>query len=238
MLGRTRTLWTIMLFLHLCKQTLQDLYLTKWNAALSASSDGLIYDSYKVMPWYSNYFNKIVIPKFRYAFVKFVTKNHRLPVVSGKWHRPRLYNQRMCEVCDVLGDEYHFLLVFKSLCGLRQRYIPEYYFKYPSMYTFIAFMSSDYVKTIRNLAAFVYSSFQRITLRIILFSFCLLVHACIIWIVKCSQTMSKLNKWTMNYVMGLRPLKYLYSYSVEIDFRRQCRRQILTTKVDPPRCKG
>ena len=28
--------------LHLCKHRLQDLYLTKWNAALSASSDGLI----------------------------------------------------------------------------------------------------------------------------------------------------------------------------------------------------
>ena len=34
-------------FLHLCKQGLQDLlYLTKWDTALSASSDGLIYKSY------------------------------------------------------------------------------------------------------------------------------------------------------------------------------------------------
>ena len=112
------------------------------------------------MGCYSNYFNKIVITKHRYAFVKFVTKNHRLPVVSGKWHRPRPYNQRMCEVCGVLGDEYHFLLVCKSLSDLRQRYIPEY----PSMYKFIALMSRDHVKTIRNPATFVYSSFQRITL--------------------------------------------------------------------------
>ena len=111
-------------FLHLCKRRLQDLYLTKWNAALSASSDGLIYKSYKVMPCYSNYFNKIVIPKHRYAFVKFVTKNHWLPVVSGKWHRPRPYNKIVCEVCGVLGDEYHFLLLCRSLSDLRQRYIP------------------------------------------------------------------------------------------------------------------
>ena len=68
-------------FLHLCKQRLQDLYLTQCNAALPASSDGLIYKSYKVMPCYSNYFNKIVIPKHRYAFVKFVTKKHRLPLL-------------------------------------------------------------------------------------------------------------------------------------------------------------
>ena len=32
-------------FLHMCKQRLQNLYLTKWNDALSASSDGLIYKS-------------------------------------------------------------------------------------------------------------------------------------------------------------------------------------------------
>ena len=133
--------------------------MTKWNAALSASSDGLIYKSNKVMPCHSNYFNKIIIPKHRYAF-----KNHRLPVVTGKWHRPRPYNQRMCEVCGVLGDEYRFLLVCKILSDLRQRYIPEYYFKYPSMYKFIALMSTDHVETIHNLAAFVYSSFQRITL--------------------------------------------------------------------------
>ena len=54
---------------------------------------------------YSNYFNKIVIPKHRYAFVKFVT-----------------------------------------------------------MYKFVALMSTEHVNTICNLAAFVYSSFQRITL--------------------------------------------------------------------------
>ena len=95
--------------------------MTKWNAALSASSDDLIYKSYKVRPCYSEYFIKIVIPKHRYAFVKFVTKNHRLSVVSGKWHRSRPYNQRICEVCGVLGDEYHFL----NLSDLRQIYIPK-----------------------------------------------------------------------------------------------------------------
>ena len=69
---------------------------------------------------------------------------------------PRPYNQRMCEVCGVLGDEYHLLLVCKSLSDLIPRYIPEYYFKYPSMYKFIALMSTAHVKTIRNLATFVY----------------------------------------------------------------------------------
>ena len=48
------------------------IYSTKWNAAISASSDGLIYKSYKV----SDYFIKIVIQKHKYAFVKFVAKNH------------------------------------------------------------------------------------------------------------------------------------------------------------------
>ena len=61
----------------------------------------------------------------------------------------------MCEVCGVLGDEYHFPLVCKNLSDLRQRYIPKYYFKYPSIYKFIAIMSADHVKTIRNRAAFV-----------------------------------------------------------------------------------
>ena len=35
---------------------------------------------------------------------------------------------------------------------------------YPSMYKYIALMSIEHIKTIRNLAAFVYSSFQWITI--------------------------------------------------------------------------
>ena len=66
-------------------------------------------------------------------------------------------------MCGVLSDEYHFLSVCKNLGDLRQRYINIYYM-YRSMYKFIALMSTEHVKTIRNLAAFVYSSFQRITL--------------------------------------------------------------------------
>ena len=67
----------------------------------------------------------------------------------------------MYYVCGVLGDEY--LLVCKNLSDLRQTYIHEY-FKYRSMYTFFAIMSTKHVKTICNLAAFVYSSLQRIKL--------------------------------------------------------------------------
>ena len=38
------------------------------------------------------------------------------------------------------------------------------------MYEFIALMSAEHVKTIRNIAAFVYSSFQRIRYLIIVLS--------------------------------------------------------------------
>ena len=45
------------------------------------------------MPCYSFYFNKIVIPKHRYAFGKFVTKNHGHTVVSGKWHQNQIMSK-------------------------------------------------------------------------------------------------------------------------------------------------
>ena len=40
-----------------------------WNAALSTSSDGLIYKSYNFRPCYSNYFTKIVIPNHIYMLL-------------------------------------------------------------------------------------------------------------------------------------------------------------------------
>ena len=62
----------------------------------------------------------------------------------------------MCEVCGDLGDEYHFILVCKNYSDLRHKYIPKHYFNFPFMYKFIVLMSTDHVKTICNLAAFVY----------------------------------------------------------------------------------
>ena len=86
-----------------------------------------MYRSFKLTPHYSSYFNVIKVSKYRQAMVKFITKNNNIPVVSGKWQRPRPYHQRLCEECELLGDEYHFLFLCKRLKALRSKYISRYF---------------------------------------------------------------------------------------------------------------
>ena len=82
-------------------------------------------------------------PCYRYYFLKFVTKNHNLPVVRGKWFQPKPYNERLCSTCEVLGDEYHFLFQCTKHQDLRSKFFARYYWERPSMYKFVELMSSQ-----------------------------------------------------------------------------------------------
>ena len=72
-----------------------------------------MYRKFKLEPHYSFYFNVVKVCKYRQAMVKFITKKPvtylMIHVVSGEWQRPRPSHQRLCEECEILGDEYHFL---------------------------------------------------------------------------------------------------------------------------------
>ena len=72
-------------FEHVLKRTLEDNYITEWNRAVSNSNDGILYRTYKLKPFYSQFINSITKPSYQYSFLNFLTKNHNLPVVRGKW---------------------------------------------------------------------------------------------------------------------------------------------------------
>ena len=108
------------------------------------------------MPSYSHYFDIIKIPKHRYAFIKFVTKNHALPIVKRKWHHPVPYNQRLCTLCGTLGDEYHFLLICDKYVNDRKIYIPFYFWRHPSMFKFSQLLSTTSNIFLKRLANYIY----------------------------------------------------------------------------------
>ena len=83
-------------FEHVLKQRVQDNYITERTRAVANSKDsGILYITYKLKPFYSPFINSLTKPSYRYSFLKFVTKNHNLPVVRGKWFQPNPYNERL-----------------------------------------------------------------------------------------------------------------------------------------------
>ena len=78
---------------------------------------------------------------------------HRLEIEAGRWARPyELVHERLCNNCNRLEDEYHFVIVRSLYNSLRRKYIDQVYWHRPSMYKFVNLITSDNTRTITNLA--------------------------------------------------------------------------------------
>ena len=99
----------------------------------------------------------LCVKSHRVALSRLIMSSHYLRIETGRWERPPIPRQdRMCNVCHKLGDEYHFLLECLSFQELRKRSIPKYYWNRPSMYKCVDLLRSNNKKVLKNLAKFVF----------------------------------------------------------------------------------
>ena len=77
--------------------------------------------------------------KFCQAFSRLRMSSHRLEIESGRWTRPNStpLDDRKCNLCNILEDEFHFVLECNMFVELRKKYISRYYWNRPSMHKFI-----------------------------------------------------------------------------------------------------
>ncbi len=89
------------------------------------------------------------------------TSSHRLAIESGRWSRPNRtpLENRLCIVCMILEDEYHFVLECPLYADLRKTYIRRYFWNRPSMFKFIELVTSENNIVCRRLAMFVHKAF-------------------------------------------------------------------------------
>jgi hypothetical protein len=107
-------------------------------------------------------FNKFLdfvnVTKHRIALTRLICSSHRLPVETGRWERPVIpAEHRLCNVCNVLGDEFHLLLECSLYTDIRKQLIPRFYWARPSMFKCVLLLQSQNKKLIRNVAKYVYN---------------------------------------------------------------------------------
>jgi len=147
-------------FLSLVKQRISDIYIQEINDNLHTSSRALLYRNL-----FDNnlakYLDIITVRKYRIALSRLRVSSHRLAIESGRWRKPESvpFDQRVCSLCNVLEDEFHFVLKCEKYNELRSRYIKKYYWNHPSMEKFIQLLKDENSKVIRNLAVFAYKAF-------------------------------------------------------------------------------
>jgi hypothetical protein len=156
-----QTIGNANVFLSVFKQSLHDTFIQTWEGRLNESSRALFYNSIRYFT-FQPYLQLCKFSKFRQSLTRLRVSSHRLEVEAGRWNKPTStpYNERKCKHCNLLENEYHFVLVCPLYVDLRKQYLKRYFTQRPSMFIFISLINSESGTEVRNLAMFVQKAFQ------------------------------------------------------------------------------
>ena len=123
-------------------QKLKDQYMQEWATHLKTASSGTNYRLFKDTLFKSQYLS-ILSNFYCKKFIAFRTRNHRLPIETGRWNGIAL-DERKCSFCRLdIGDEFHFIMSCKLFDTARKRLIKKYYYDHPSTLKFRQLMNTE-----------------------------------------------------------------------------------------------
>ena len=148
-------------FMTVLRQRLTDNFVQNWHSRLEDSSRAVFYKSIASFQ-FQPYLENVNVYKFCNAIRKLRLSSHRLEVEAGRWVRINRVpaNERKCTLCNVMEDEYHFVMECQRYTELRKKYLSKYYWQRPSMFKFVDLINSNNIKYIKNLGTFVYHAFK------------------------------------------------------------------------------
>ena len=135
-------------------QKLKDIFIQTWISKLDIESESNIYRLFKTNFEISKYVS-ILPTHLCKVFMAFRTRNHRLPVETGRW-RSVPFRERICHFCNKdIGDEYHMTLVCEKFKTDRCKYVKPYYYRNPNILKFRDLMNVSSKKHLLHLCLFI-----------------------------------------------------------------------------------
>ena len=132
---------------------LKDIFLQKWNSNIAITSNSNFYKYFKTIFQQSEYL-KLLPTSLCKTSIHFRTRNHKLPVETGRWTGIPLDDGK-CLLCQSdIGEEYHYLLACDYFKTSRRKYIKQFYYKRPNTLNFEQLLNTKNVKDLRNLCFF------------------------------------------------------------------------------------
>ena len=102
------------LFKTECTKIVEKHYVSEWQTEIMDREKHPIlrtYVLYKTLYEMEPYLYLVKNPKYRIAFSKIRTSSHKLEIERGQYTRPiTLIEKRICHLCKVVEDEFHFML--------------------------------------------------------------------------------------------------------------------------------
>ena len=149
-------------FLIVAKQRVRDQFVQNWHSRLENSSRALFYvqvSNFKLQP----YLEVLNSSKLITAMARIRVSSHRLMIETGRWNKPVAIplNERRCQTCNVLEDEFHFILECRKFENIRRKYIESNFWCRPNMVKFVNLMSSERPETVKCLSLYVYYALKK-----------------------------------------------------------------------------
>ena len=88
--------------------------------------------------------------------------SHRLEIEAGRWTKTvktPLVN-RKCKMCNVLEDEFHFILECPLYRDLRTELISKYFWRRPNMPKFVELCMSEAINRQKKISMFIEKAFK------------------------------------------------------------------------------
>ena len=82
-----------------------------------------------------------------------------LVIETLRWNKSPI-NERKCNFCLELEDEFHILSECKMYITIRKHILPNYYWNRPNILIFSELISTDNVKLLNLLATYVHKAFD------------------------------------------------------------------------------
>ena len=145
----------------LFKDRIQDIILQDYNNDINNLSINRLYSHLDHDFYGKDYLRLMKQSHLRIAISKLRLGSHNFMVERGRWTRPKTpHTHRLCKTCDTLEDEMHVFLECDRYRNLRQKYLPAYLYKNPSMFKFVDFLQKADGQMLSNLAVLCFKIFR------------------------------------------------------------------------------
>ena len=148
------------------EQTLSDQYIQEWESQINGMSSCITYKSLKPHFKQEKYLD-LPNRSDRINLCRFRCRNTKIPVVTGGFsnrNNPATpYENRLCETCDmnVIGDEYHYILVCPTFHEQRINYLSEFYIRNPNPEKLALLFQNNSISVLSKLAKLCFEVIRR-----------------------------------------------------------------------------
>jgi hypothetical protein len=152
-------------FLYYVKARLGDTFIHNWHSRLEQSSRSRLYRHLSDNFGFKSYLS-IKVTTFRIELTQLRCAAHRLQVEMGRWNKPLpiQFDERKCAQCDVLEDEFNFILQCTLYADIRKTYISTKFSYRPNVYKFTQRLTSESLVVVTKLATLYIKRFVYVTL--------------------------------------------------------------------------